>query len=139
MCLQDLLVDQNQYERGICMSLLDAEQKYRRLLILKRKCVSCNDKRKRTKITDKAKIPHKLYVGSKSYRLSSVIIHSGESPDSGHFYCVCHGGGSFPEYTWYRFDDESTTSGKAADLNEYLAELPNDTPYVCIYEQSLMI
>ena len=157
---REIFYDQNQYQRGICLSLLDAEQahvlkKYPRLLILTLDRVSYSaEAQTRIKIMQNVEIPYILSARSlrsipvkldsgmlnaenKPYHLTSMTIHSGDSPDSGHYYCVCYEDGFFPEYSWYLFDDVSVTSFNAADLNKYLAERPNDTPYVCIYQESL--
>lgn len=68
------------------------------------------------------------------FRLLSVIVHSGHSSDSGHYYaytCEYSVGNS---YKWCLLNDSRVSSASNDCILKLSLKFPNDTPYVCIYE-----
>lgn len=58
------------------------------------------------------------------YKLCSLLIHQGNSIDSGHYYCYVRA----PNNIWYLFND---TSVKKVDQSEVLKQ----SPYLLFYEK----
>lgn len=80
--------------------------------------------------------------GVATFRLYAVLIHSGRSPDAGHYYCVARHSGQ-PSGSWLRLDDAKVAplpaEASAAILRggpthnrERSAQL--DTPYTLLYQ-----
>lgn len=107
---------------------------------------------KKVKIMDKVKYPIEISIpvvdrlnhGSMFvvYVLCSVIIHSGSSSDSGHYYCFGRQSsvvnlnpfklGDILKDEWYLFNDERVTYTEFMS-SEKLGNYPQDTPYLLIY------
>ena len=75
---------------------------------------------------------------SVKYRLSSIIVHSGSSSDSGHYYSyVCRYSSSGCQ--WFSMNDSQITHKSTNTLPHVAATYPRDTPYVFIYEQYTIV
>ena len=68
------------------------------------------------------------------FRLLSVIVHSGHSSDSGHYYAYtceyCDDG----SYKWCLLNDSRVSSATDDCILKLSLKFPHDTPYVCVYE-----
>lgn len=82
------------------------------------------------------------------YALTSVIVHSGVSSESGHYYCyarpsrlVDHDEGTHGEATkthsnqsWCLFNDSRVSYASYESFSDIAKRFPKDTPYVLIYK-----
>ena len=83
------------------------------------------------------------------YALCSVIVHSGTSSESGHYYCYARssvhliGGESDKssssrtddQDTWYLFNDSRVSYSAFSSFADVSKRFPKDTPYVLIYKR----
>lgn len=84
------------------------------------------------------------------YSLCSVIVHSGTSSESGHYYCYARscahlvgGEGSddgassrtTDQDTWFLFNDSRVSYSAYSSFSDVSKRFPKDTPYVLIYKR----
>ncbi|XP_023336590.1 ubiquitin carboxyl-terminal hydrolase 38-like [Eurytemora carolleeae] len=68
-----------------------------------------------------------------SYRLQSIIVHSGYSSDSGHYYTWSRD--TEDESLWHIFNDSMVTSSTWNNFIQQTERLSRDTPYILMYER----
>lgn len=69
------------------------------------------------------------------FRLLSVIVHSGQSSDSGHYYAyTCENAVTSDEMSWSLLNDSRVSAASNDCISKLSSRFPMDTPYVCIYE-----
>eukprot|EP01016_Furgasonia_blochmanni_P039207 TRINITY_DN4841_c0_g1_i1.p1 TRINITY_DN4841_c0_g1~~TRINITY_DN4841_c0_g1_i1.p1 ORF type:complete len:409 (-),score=37.11 TRINITY_DN4841_c0_g1_i1:208-1434(-) len=69
------------------------------------------------------------------YSLYAIVIHSGVSPNGGHYYTYARS--LFEPHEWYQFNDSYVTRITNFNLREALAGKELDTPYVLFYQRTL--
>jgi hypothetical protein len=80
------------------------------------------------------------------YGLYAIIVHSGESANSGHYYAFCRRSGSSNgradlsqpdcvEAPWVKFNDSSVTESSWTDLTRSIDTSTSDTAYVLFYKR----
>ena len=87
-----------------------------------------------------------------TYALCSVIVHSGTSSESGHYYCYARSSAGLTSEdheettasgsrvsnnagTWYLFNDSRVTYSSYSSFADVSKRFPKDTPYVLIYKK----
>uniref|UniRef100_A0A8B9NUH8 Ubiquitin carboxyl-terminal hydrolase n=1 Tax=Apteryx owenii TaxID=8824 RepID=A0A8B9NUH8_APTOW len=162
------LTAENKYHCEKCASLQDAEKVSEltegpHYLILTLLRFSFDPRTmKRKKILDNVSIPLVLKLAapgssfvSVMYDLCSVVVHSGISSESGHYYCysrecsdtITHGqprdGVQKPasdkqldfEIQWYLFNDTRVSFSSFESVSNVTSFFPKDTAYVLFYRQ----
>ncbi|XP_037696758.1 ubiquitin carboxyl-terminal hydrolase 35 isoform X2 [Choloepus didactylus] len=152
------LTAENRYYCESCASLQDAEKVVElsqgpRYLILTLLRFSFDLRTmRRRKILDDVSIPLLLRLplaGSQAqaYDLCSVIVHSGVSSESGHYYCYAREGAARPppslgtadrpelENQWYLFNDTRVSFSSFESVSNVTSFFPKDTAYVLFYRQ----
>ena len=85
------------------------------------------------------------------YSLCSVIVHSGTSSESGHYYCYARSSSHLLEegerddgvassrtddqHTWFLFNDSRVSFSAYSAFADVSKRFPKDTPYVLIYKR----
>lgn len=84
------------------------------------------------------------------YSLCSVIVHSGTSSESGHYYCYARSSAQVTEEedvddsassrttdqdTWFLFNDSRVSYSAFSTFADVAKRFPKDTPYVLIYKR----
>ena len=85
------------------------------------------------------------------YSLCSVIVHSGTSSESGHYYCYARSSSHLLEegerddgaassrtddqHTWFLFNDSRVSYSAYSAFADVSKRFPKDTPYVLIYKR----
>ena len=94
-------------------------------------------------------ISEETFAADIVYALCSVIVHSGTSSESGHYYCYARssvhliGGESDKssssrtddQDTWYLFNDSRVSYSAFSSFADVSKRFPKDTPYVLIYKR----
>ncbi|XP_076969574.1 ubiquitin carboxyl-terminal hydrolase 35 [Tamandua tetradactyla] len=150
------LTAENRYYCETCASLQDAEKVVElsqgpRYLILTLLRFSFDLRTmRRRKILDDVSIPLLLRLplaGSRgqAYDLCSVVVHSGVSSESGHYYCYAREGAARPppslgtadrpeiENQWYLFNDTRVSFSSFESVSNVTSFFPKDTAYVLFY------
>uniref|UniRef100_H2ZX11 Ubiquitin carboxyl-terminal hydrolase n=1 Tax=Latimeria chalumnae TaxID=7897 RepID=H2ZX11_LATCH len=145
----EMLTGDNKYYCEMCASLQDAEKVVEVseapcYLILTLLRFSFDLKvMKRRKIIDNVYVPLvlKLPVRVSVYDLCSVVVHSGISSESGHYYCYAREGLGTNESQadsgsqWYLFNDTRVSFSSFESVSNVTSYLPKDTAYVLFYRQ----
>lgn len=107
---------------------------------------------RRRKILDDVAIPLLLRLPlagglGQAYDLCSVVVHSGVSSESGHYYCYAREGAARPapslgaadrpepEHQWYLFNDTRVSFSSFESVSNVTSFFPKDTAYVLFYRQ----
>ncbi|XP_016051878.1 PREDICTED: ubiquitin carboxyl-terminal hydrolase 35 [Miniopterus natalensis] len=82
---------------------------------------------------------------AQAYDLCSVVVHSGVSSESGHYYCYAREGAARaapgtadrpePEHQWYLFNDTRVSFSSFESVSNVTSFFPKDTAYVLFYRQ----
>ncbi|XP_006161966.2 ubiquitin carboxyl-terminal hydrolase 35, partial [Tupaia chinensis] len=152
------LTAENRYYCEPCASLQDAEKVVElsqgpRYLILTLLRFSFDLRTmRRRKILDDVAIPLQLRLPlaggrGQAYDLCSVVVHSGVSSESGHYYCYAREGAARPapslgaaerpepENQWYLFNDTRVSFSSFESVSNVTSFFPKDTAYVLFYRQ----
>ncbi|XP_052569617.1 ubiquitin carboxyl-terminal hydrolase 35 [Peromyscus californicus insignis] len=152
------LTAENRYYCESCASLQDAEKVVElsqgpRYLILTLLRFSFDLRTmRRRKILDDVTIPLLLRLPlaggqGQAYDLCSVVVHSGVSSESGHYYCYAREGAARPtpvlgstdrpepENQWYLFNDTRVSFSSFESVSNVTSFFPKDTAYVLFYRQ----
>uniref|UniRef100_A0A8C6GWM4 ubiquitinyl hydrolase 1 n=1 Tax=Mus spicilegus TaxID=10103 RepID=A0A8C6GWM4_MUSSI len=152
------LTAENRYYCEPCASLQDAEKVVElsqgpRYLILTLLRFSFDLRTmRRRKILDDVTIPLLLRLPlaggqGQAYDLCSVVVHSGVSSESGHYYCYAREGAARPapvpgsterpepENQWYLFNDTRVSYSSFESVSNVTSFFPKDTAYVLFYRQ----
>uniref|UniRef100_G1TVQ1 Ubiquitin carboxyl-terminal hydrolase n=1 Tax=Oryctolagus cuniculus TaxID=9986 RepID=G1TVQ1_RABIT len=148
------LTAENRYRCESCASLQDAEKVVElsqgpRYLILTLLRFSFDLRTmRRRKILDDVAIPLLLRLPlaggrGQAYDLCSVVVHSGVSSESGHYYCYAREGAARPaaadrpepENQWYLFNDTRVSFSSFESVSNVTSFFPKDTAYVLFYRQ----
>ncbi|TKC46468.1 hypothetical protein EI555_004884 [Monodon monoceros] len=152
------LTAENRYRCESCASLQDAEKVVElsqgpRYLILTLLRFSFDLRTmRRRKILDDVSIPLLLRLPlaggrGQAYDLCSVVVHSGVSSESGHYYCYAREGaarpapnagaadGPEPDNQWYLFNDTRVSFSSFESVSNVTSFFPKDTAYVLFYRQ----
>ncbi|XP_053416039.1 ubiquitin carboxyl-terminal hydrolase 35 [Nycticebus coucang] len=152
------LTAENRYYCESCASLQDAEKVVElsqgpRYLILTLLRFSFDLRTmRRRKILDDVAIPLLLRLPlaggrGQAYDLCSVVVHSGVSSESGHYYCYAREGAARPapslgtadrpepENQWYLFNDTRVSFSSFESVSNVTSFFPKDTAYVLFYRQ----
>ena len=82
-----------------------------------------------------------------AYDLCSVVVHSGLSSESGHYYCYAREGAARPapalgaaerpepDNQWYLFNDTRVSFSSFESVSNVTSFFPKDTAYVLFYRQ----
>ncbi|KAM9220143.1 ubiquitin carboxyl-terminal hydrolase 35 [Dugong dugon] len=152
------LTAENRYYCDSCASLQDAEKAVELsqgpcylILTLLRFSFDLRTMRRR-KILDDVSIPLLLRLPlaggrGQAYDLCSVVVHSGVSSESGHYYCYAREGAARPppslgmadrpepENQWYLFNDTRVSFSSFESVSNVTSFFPKDTAYVLFYRQ----
>ena len=152
------LTAENRYYCEPCASLQDAEKAVELsqgprylILTLLRFSFDLRSMRRR-KILDDVSIPLLLRLPlaggrGQAYDLCSVVVHSGVSSESGHYYCYAREGAARPapslgaadrpepENQWYLFNDTRVSFSSFESVSNVTSFFPKDTAYVLFYRQ----
>uniref|UniRef100_F1STW7 Ubiquitin carboxyl-terminal hydrolase n=1 Tax=Sus scrofa TaxID=9823 RepID=F1STW7_PIG len=152
------LTAENRYHCESCASLQDAEKVVElsqgpRYLILTLLRFSFDLRTmRRRKILDDVSIPLLLRLPlaggrGQAYDLCSVVVHSGVSSESGHYYCYAREGAARPapslgaadrpepDNQWYLFNDTRVSFSSFESVSNVTSFFPKDTAYVLFYRQ----
>ncbi|XP_045037991.2 ubiquitin carboxyl-terminal hydrolase 35 [Desmodus rotundus] len=152
------LTAENRYYCELCASLQEAEKVVElsqgpRYLILTLLRFSFDLRTmRRRKILDDVAIPLLLRLPlaggqTQAYDLCSVVVHSGVSSESGHYYCYAREGAARPapslgtadrpepEHQWYLFNDTRVSFSSFESVSNITSFFPKDTAYVLFYRQ----
>lgn len=152
------LTAENRYYCESCASLQEAEKVVElsqgpRYLILTLLRFSFDLRTmRRRKILDDVTIPLLLRLPlaggqGQAYDLCSVVVHSGVSSESGHYYCYAREGAARPgpslgaadrpepEHQWYLFNDTRVSFSSFESVSNITSFFPKDTAYVLFYRQ----
>ncbi|KAM5223766.1 ubiquitin carboxyl-terminal hydrolase 35 isoform 2-T3 [Hipposideros larvatus] len=152
------LTAENRYYCESCASLQEAEKvaelsqgpRYL-ILTLLRFSFDLRTMRRR-KILDDVSLPLLLRLPlaggrGQAYDLCSVVVHSGVSSESGHYYCYAREGAARPgaplgtadrpepEHQWYLFNDTRVSFSSFESVSNVTSFFPKDTAYVLFYRQ----
>ncbi|XP_054580945.1 ubiquitin carboxyl-terminal hydrolase 35 [Eptesicus fuscus] len=152
------LKEENRYYCESCASLQEAEKVVElsqgpRYLILTLLRFSFDLRTmRRRKILEDVAVPLLLRLPlaggrAQAYDLCSVVVHSGVSSESGHYYCYAREGGARPapslgaadrpepEHQWYLFNDTRVSFSSFESVSNVTSFFPKDTAYVLFYRQ----
>ncbi|XP_040820016.1 ubiquitin carboxyl-terminal hydrolase 35 [Ochotona curzoniae] len=153
------LTAENRYHCESCASLQDAEKVVElsqgpRYLILTLLRFSFDLRTmRRRKILDDVALPLLLRLPlagghGQAYDLCSVVVHSGVSSESGHYYCYAREGAARPaasalgasdrpepDNQWYLFNDTRVSFSSFESVSNVTSFFPKDTAYVLFYRQ----
>ncbi|XP_036751403.2 ubiquitin carboxyl-terminal hydrolase 35 [Manis pentadactyla] len=152
------LMAENRYYCESCASLQEAERAVElsqgpRYLVLTLLRFSFDPRTmRRRKILDAVSIPLLLRLPlaggrGQAYDLCSVVVHSGVSSESGHYYCYAREGAARPapalgaadrpepENQWYLFNDTRVSFSSFESVSNITSFFPKDTAYVLFYRQ----
>ncbi|XP_043308594.1 ubiquitin carboxyl-terminal hydrolase 35 [Cervus canadensis] len=151
------LTSENRYHCESCASLQDAEKVVElsqgpRYLILTLLRFSFDLRTmRRRKILDDVSVPLLLRLPlaggrGQAYDLCSVVVHSGLSSESGHYYCYAREGAARPapapgterpepDNQWYLFNDTRVSFSSFESVSNVTSFFPKDTAYVLFYRQ----
>lgn len=145
LCPERLTAD-NRYFCEPCASLQDAERAvelsrgpHYLILTLLRFAFDLRTRRRR-KILDDVSLPLLLRLplaggDARAYDLCSVVVHSGLSSESGHYYCYARDGAPRPAPQWYLFNDTRVSFSSFESVSNVTSFFPKDTAYVLFYRQ----
>ncbi|XP_036180744.1 ubiquitin carboxyl-terminal hydrolase 35 [Myotis myotis] len=152
------LEEENRYYCESCASLQEAEKVVElsqgpRYLILTLLRFSFDLRTmRRRKILEDVAVPLLLRLPlaggrAQAYDLCSVVVHSGVSSESGHYYCYAREGAARPapalgaadrpepEHQWYLFNDTRVSFSSFESVSNVTSFFPKDTAYVLFYRQ----
>ncbi|XP_060032667.1 ubiquitin carboxyl-terminal hydrolase 35 [Erinaceus europaeus] len=133
------LTAENRYFCAACASLQEAERAVELshgprylVLTLLRFAFELRAGRRR-KILEAVAVPRLLRLplagGALTYELSAAVVHSGPSPDGGHYYCYAREGAA----RWLLFNDARVSLSSFESLSSVTARFPADTAYLLLY------
>ncbi|XP_049636214.1 ubiquitin carboxyl-terminal hydrolase 35 [Suncus etruscus] len=140
------LTNDNRYFCEPCASLQDAERAVelsrgpRYLILTLLRFAFDLRTRRRRKILDDVSLPLLLRLplaggDARAYDLCSVVVHSGLSSESGHYYCYARDGAPRPAPQWYLFNDTRVSFSSFESVSNVTSFFPKDTAYVLFYRQ----
>ncbi|CAK8683648.1 unnamed protein product [Clavelina lepadiformis] len=96
----------------------------------------------RSKILDNVDIPLEIEVpthnasgpSARKYEISAVVVHSGTSAESGHYYCYAKQHSSQTENIWFLFNDSHVSLSSFSSIKHLTNSFAKDTAYVLIYK-----
>ncbi|KAF8820956.1 ubiquitin carboxyl-terminal hydrolase [Cardiosporidium cionae] len=94
------------------------------------------DRKSHHKIATFVNIEEKIQVWEMEYFLYAVILHGGQSAESGHYYCIGRKSeGALSK--WYEINDSIVSQSSYKRINEIAKEsTSDDTPYMAFYRCS---
>nr|XP_002124170.1 ubiquitin carboxyl-terminal hydrolase 38-like [Ciona intestinalis] len=144
--VDETLDGSNKYKCPICDDLRKAQKKtvFTKLpvyLMITLMRFTYNTKlQRRTKIMDHVNIPQEIEIplsndnteGYQKYKLWAVVVHSGTSAESGHYYC--YGRKIYKESErWYLFNDSHVSFAPFSSIKNLTGRYAVDTPYMLMY------
>ncbi|XP_055971812.1 ubiquitin carboxyl-terminal hydrolase 35 [Sorex fumeus] len=140
------LTAENRYFCEPCASLQDAERAVElsrgpRYLVLTLLRFAFDPRtRRRRKILDDVALPLLLRLplaggSARAYDLCAVVVHSGLSSESGHYYCYARDGAPRPAPQWFLFNDTRVSFSSFESVSNVTSFFPKDTAYVLLYRQ----
>ncbi|ELU03938.1 hypothetical protein CAPTEDRAFT_222637 [Capitella teleta] len=139
----EILKGSNRYHCESCQELQEAERSVRieqapQYLILTLLRFSYSAKtQSRAKILSDVKYPSALTLPvlndqEEAYELTSVIVHSGTSSESGHYYAYARS----EDDRWILFNDSRVSFSSFASFSSVTSKFAKDTAYVLVYAKT---
>merc|ERR1712086_172174 len=71
---------------------------------------------------------------SEAYELYAIVVHSGSSAQSGHYYCYAKTAKT-QDSPWYLFNDQNVSQSSFEAMQSSLQSFERDTPYILFYRR----
>lgn len=139
------LTGEARYRCDACGGLRDAERRtmlvkapHHLIVTLNRFAYDAKTGR-RTKLLSDVPYPETLLVpvagAPVGYALYAVVLHSGLSPEHGHYYAYARPSASGTAQTWRRFNDSDVAPSTFADFSAITRAFRSDVPYLLFYRR----